>query len=174
MLKTIGIVLLVLIVAALGFAATRPDTFRVERSITIKASPDKIVGYVNDFHQWPAWSPYEKLDPAMQRSYSGTPSGQGAAYSWAGNSKAGSGNARIIESSTSQVSIALDFTKPMTGHDTADFLLAPRGDSTTVTWAMHGPNAYVGKVMSLFFNMDKMIGGQFTEGLTNLKTVSEK
>jgi hypothetical protein len=110
----------------------------------------------------------------MQRSYGGAPSGQGATYSWAGNSKAGSGTAQIIESSPSQVSIALDFTKPMTGHDTADFLLAPRGDSTTVTWTMHGPNAYVGKVMSLFFNMDKMIGGQFNEGLTSLKTVSEK
>ena len=174
MLKKIGLVILVLILGVLVFAATRPNTFRVERSATIKAPPEKIVAHLDDFHQWPAWSPFEKLDPNMKRTYSGPTSGQGAAYEWKGNSKAGAGRSEILQSSPSKVTMSLDFTAPMTGHDTVDFLLVPRGDSTTVTWAMYGPMNYVSKVMCLFVDMDKMVGKDFNEGLSNLKTVAEK
>jgi len=174
MLKKIALVVLVIIIGFLVFAATRPDHFQIERTAMIKAPPEKIAAYVNDFHQWSSWSPYEKLDPAMKRTYSGAPSGQGAVYNWEGNSKAGAGRIAIFESTPASIQMSLDFTKPMVGHDTAAFTFVPHGDSTSVTWSMRGPNNYVSKLMGTLFNMDKMIGGDFVTGLANLKTLAEK
>jgi len=175
MLKIIAIAVVVLVAAVLIFAATRPDTFRVQRTASIKAPPDKIFPLINDFRKWSGWSPWEKLDPGLKRTYSGPESGIGTAYAWEGNNKVGKGRMEITEvSPTSKVVIKLDFEKPMEGHNVADFKLEGKGDSTTVTWDMHGPNPYLSKVMSIFFSMDKMIGKDFETGLANLKTVAEK
>ncbi|GGC68244.1 SRPBCC family protein [Undibacterium terreum] len=175
MFKTIGLIVLAAIAAVLLFAATKPDTFRVERTLSIKAPPEKIFPLINDFHQWAAWSPYEKLDPAMQRNFGGAASGLGSTYAWEGNSKAGAGKMEITESSpASKVIIKLDFAKPFEAHNTADFALQTQGDITTVTWAMHGPSPYISKLMGLFFNMDQIIGKDFETGLVNLKAVTEK
>jgi len=169
------VALVVLVVAFLAFAATKPDTFRVQRATSIKAPPEKIFAFINDFHIWGAWSPYEKLDPAMKRTYSGATNGKAAVYQWEGNSDVGAGRMEITESSPpSRVGIKLDFTKPFQSHNFAEFTLEPRGDSTKVTWAMHGPNLFVGKVMGIFFNMDNMIGKDFETGLANLGAIAEK
>ena len=170
------IVLLVAIVVGvlLVYAATRPDSFRIECSALIKAPPEKIFGFVNDLHQWTAWSPWEKIDPALKRSYSGPQSGKGAAYGWEGNSKVGSGRMEITESvAPSKVVIKLDFLKPFEAHNTADFTFARQGDATNVTWAMFGPSPFISKLMGTFFNMERMVGGQFEQGLANLKAISE-
>jgi len=175
MLKKIALVLLLLIVAVLIYAATRPDSFRVERSAQVKAPPEKIYPLIADFHGWSAWSPWEKLDPAMKRTFSGAAQGQGAVYEWSGNSKVGTGRMEITGASApSQVTIQLDFLKPFEGHDVSEFALAPQGDGTNVTWSMHGPSPYVSKLMGIFFNMDKMIGGDFDRGLANLKAAAER
>jgi hypothetical protein len=130
---------------------------------------------INDLHQWPAWSPFEKMDPAMKRTMSGPESGVGAAYAWEGNSKAGAGRMEITESTpSSNVKIKLDFTKPFEGHDAAEFTLLPEGDATKVTWAMTGPSPMMMKVMQVFMNMDKEIGAQFEDGLGTLKANAEK
>jgi len=177
MLKFFGIaaaVLVVVVAALLVYAATRPDSFRIERSAVIKAPPEKIFALINDLHQWTAWSPWEGIDPALKRSYSGAPSGKGAAYAWEGNNKVGSGRMEILESvPASRIAIKLDFLKPFEAHNTAEFTLAPAGGGTTITWAMSGPSPYVSKVMGLVFNMDKMVGGQFEQGLANLKAKTE-
>ena len=174
MFKTIAIVVVVVIAGVLAFAATRPDAFRVERSVSIKAGPDKIFPYLDDFNRWAAWSPWEKLDPSMKRSFSGAASGKGAAYAWEGNSKVGSGSMEITEASPpGKIVIKLDFIKPFEGHNVAEFTLVPGGDSTTVTWAMHGPVPYMAKIMQMFFSMDRMVGGQFEQGLANLKAAAE-
>ena len=177
MLKFFGIaaaVLVVVVAALLVYAATRPDSFRIERSAVIKAPPEKIFALINDLHQWTAWSPWEGIDPALKRSYSGAPSGKGAAYAWEGNNKVGSGRMEILESvPDSRIAIKLDFLKPFEAHNMAEFTLAPAGGGTTVTWAMSGPSPYVSKVMGLVFNMDKMVGGQFEQGLANLKAKTE-
>ncbi|HEY0502327.1 MAG TPA: SRPBCC family protein [Lysobacter sp.] len=173
MFKIIGLIVLVLVVAVLVFAATRPDTFRVERSIVVKAPPQRVLAQLDDFHRWRAWSPFEALDPAMKREIAGNPQGKGAVYTWDGNSKAGAGRMEILEATPSCVRIQLDFTRPMTAHNTAEFLLVPEGDGTRVTWAMHGPQPYIGKLMGLVFNMDRMLGKDFERGLTNLKRVAE-
>jgi len=174
MLKIVAIALIVLVAAVLVLAATRPDTFRVERSAQISAPPEKILSLVNDFHQWSVWSPYEKLDPSMKRTYAGTAAGKGAVYEWDGSSKAGKGRMEIIDAATTKTVIQLDFSKPFTAHNIAEFTALAQGDATRVTWSMSGPAPLVTKVMGLFFNMDKMIGADFETGLANLKTVAEK
>ncbi|MEI7874640.1 MAG: SRPBCC family protein [Alphaproteobacteria bacterium] len=178
MLKTIAYIVAVLVVVVAGiliYAATRPDTFRVQRSATIKAPPDKIYALINDLHLWSGWSPYEKKDPDMKRTFSGAPSGKGAIYEWDGNNNVGKGRMEITNTApASKVVIKLDFIKPFEGHNTAEFTLEPKGDSTVVTWAMYGPAAFMMKVMGIFMNMDNMIGNDFAVGLANLKAVAEK
>ncbi len=177
MLKIVGIVALVVVVAVAGvlvFAALKPDDFRVQRSIDIKAPPDKIMTAVADLKGWTAWSPYEKKDPGMKRAYAGAPSGKGAIYEWDGNKDVGHGRMEILEAGPSKVVIKLDFITPFEAHNTAEFTAVPQGDATNVTWAMYGPSPYVAKVMQTVMNMDKMIGSDFEAGLQSLKTVAEK
>jgi len=162
MLKIILIVIVVLIAALLAFAATRPGNFRVQRKTSIKALPEKIFPLIADFHNWTSWSPWEKKDPALKRTYSGAPSGQGAVYAWEGNRNVGSGRMEITEASApSKVAIKLDFIKPFEGHNATLFTLQPEGGATTVTWDMQGPLAFVAKVFGIFVSMDKMIGNDF-------------
>ena len=175
MFKVTAIVVIVLIAAVLIFAATKPDTFRVQRVASIKAPPEKIFALINDFNSWGAWSPWEKKDPTMKRTLGATTSGKGAVYAWEGNSEVGQGRMGITESSPpSRVAIQLDFVKPFETHNVVDFTLQPKGDATNVTWAMHGASPYVSKLMGIFFNMDKMIGRDFEDGLANLKAIAEK
>lgn len=174
-MKTILIVLAVAVAGVLAYATTRPDTFRVERTITIQAPPEKIIPFLEDFHQWPAWSPFEKLDPAMKRTLSGSEKGKGAVYQWDGNRKAGSGRMEVLEVvPASKVSIQLEFTKPFESKNLAEFDLANKGGATSVTWSMSGPQTYVTKVMCIFVSMDSMVGGDFETGLANLKAVAER
>ena len=175
MLKTIAIVVVLLIAVVLVFAATMPDDFRVQRTTSIKAPPEKIFPLINDLHRWGSWSPWEKMDPDMKRTYSGAANGKGAAYAWQGNRKVGEGRMEIADTSPpSKISIKLDFVKPFEAHNTAEFTLEPKGESTNVTWTMYGPSAYIAKVMGIFVSMDKMIGSDFETGLANMKAVAEK
>jgi Polyketide cyclase / dehydrase and lipid transport len=175
MLKTVAIVIAVLVAAVLVYTAMQPDTFRVERSIVIKAPPEKIFPNINGFHQWEAWSPWEKIDPAIKRTYSGAESGKGAAYGWQGNKDVGTGRMEIVESTpSSNVLIKIDFMEPFEGHDMVQFTLAPQGDGTKVTQAMYGPNPFLAELMGLFFSMDKMVGQKYEEGLASLKAIAER
>ena len=173
MLKKIAIVLAVLIAAVLVFAATKPDSFRVQRTVSIQAPPEKILPLISDLHAWSAWNPFEK-DPAMKKTYSGAASGRGAVYEWDGNSQVGAGRMEILDATPQKVTIKLDFTRPLEGHNTAELTLVPRGNATDVTWAMYGPSPYISKLMGVFLNMDTMIGKQFETGLGNLKALAEK
>jgi uncharacterized protein YndB with AHSA1/START domain len=175
MLKTIAIVVVVLLAALLVFAATKPDTFRVQRATSIKAPPEKVFVLINDLHSWGAWSPWEKLDPAMKRTHSGAASGKGAVYAWEGSGEVGAGRMEIIEAAPpSKVKIKLDFLKPFEAHNIAEFTLEPKGDATEVIWAMYGPNTYLSKLIGVFVSMDSMIGKSFEAGLANLKAAAEK
>jgi uncharacterized protein YndB with AHSA1/START domain len=176
MVKKLAIALVVLIAAVLIYAASKPDVFTVERSIEIHAAPDKVFAQIDDFHAWAAWSPYEHLDPAMKKTFSGAPVGLGSIYEWNGDGGAGSGRMEIVKSvPASLVSIRLDMLKPFEGHNVAEFKLTPQGaSSTTVKWSMSGPTIYMGKLMSVFVNVDKLVGNQFEEGLSKLKELAEK
>jgi hypothetical protein len=148
--------------------------FRVTRSASIKAPPEKIQAQLADFHGWQAWSPWEKMDPAMKRSFGGAPKGKGATYAWEGNGKVGEGRMQITEAAADKVALDLDFVKPFEAHNKVVFALTPKGDTTDVTWSMVGPVPYFAKIMHVFVDMDGMVGSQFETGLANLKTVSEK
>lgn len=175
MFKKISLIAAGIIVAILVLAAFKPDEFRVERSVHIKAPPEKIFPLISDLHAFSTWSPYEKLDPAMKRSYSGPASGKGAAYEWQGDKNVGHGRMEITNAAApNSVLIQLDFLEPFEAHNTAAFTLKPEGDGTVVTWAMFGPANYMSKLMSVFFSIDKMVGTQFEEGLANLKQLAEK
>lgn len=178
MLKGLAIVagcLGIFIAAVLVYAATKPDVFRVARSTVIKAPPDKIFPLINDYRQWTAWSPYENKDPQMKRTYGSTTAGKGATYAWEGNGNVGAGNMLIADAAPpSKVLIKLNMEKPISAHDDVAFTLTPQGDATTVTWDMQGPVPYIAKIMHVFFNVDKMVGGDFEIGLAKLKAVVEK
>ncbi len=173
MLKMIVIIAAAVLGALLLFAASRPDTFHVQRSATIKAPSDKILALINDFHRWPTWWPYEKLDPAMKRSFGGAERGQGSVYAWDGNRKAGAGRAEIVEATPSHTKIQLDFTRPFEAHNIAEFTLERHDGLTTVTWAMHGPSPFIAKLFGIFFSMDRVVGKEFESGLANLKAACE-
>ena len=174
MLTTILLAVVAIVVIILVLASRQPDSFRVERRATIDASPDRIFPLINDFHRWNAWSPWEKLDPAMNRVFDGPPSGVGSSYAWKGNSKAGEGRMEIVDSRpASRVGLKLDFIKPWKSSNTTDFDLASNGAGTDIRWSMSGPHTMMSKVMSLFITMDKLVGKDFEEGLANLKRVAE-
>lgn len=174
-LLAVGGVAVVSVVGVLGYAATRPDTFRVERSTTIQAPPAKAYAQVEDFHKWTAWSPWEKLDPNLKRTYSGAESGKGAVYEWAGDGNVGKGRMEILETAApTKIFIKLNFTEPFKAENGTLFTFTPEGGATKVTWTMDGRNEYIGKVMSVFMDMDKMVGKDFETGLANLKALAEK
>ncbi len=175
MLKLIGLVILLAIVVVLVLAGTKPNTFRVERSTTIHASPQIIAGLINDFHNWDAWSPWAHIDPQMRTTYTGPATGVGSVYEWVGNSKVGEGRMEILAIQPNQSTIKLDFLKPFEGHNVTDFILTPEGSGTRVDWVMTGPMAFFsGKIMSVFTSMDAMIGKDFEKGLTQMKAAAEK
>lgn len=166
-----GAVLLVLVVVI----ATRPESFHIERSVVTTAPPQIPFGLVNDFKQWARWSPYERLDPSMKKTFEGAPAGVGAVYAWSGNDDAGEGRMTIERADApSLVSIKLEFTKPFAATNTATFTFAGSGNGTKVTWAMDGKNSFGGKAASLFMDLDKMVGADFEKGLAAIKAVSEK
>jgi hypothetical protein len=175
MIKTITATLLALIAAVLLYAASRPDHFRIERSITVQSTPEKIYPLISNFHQWEAWSPWEKVDPQIQRRYSGPTEGKGAVYAWSGNKDIGQGRMEIIESvPSSKLRLQLDFITPFEAHNTVDFALTPQGRATVVTQSMQGPSPFISKLMGLVFSIDKMVGGKYEEGLASLKGLAEK
>ena len=172
---TIIAIIAILVAAVLIYAATRPDSFRIERSTSIKALPEKIFPLINSFHQWEAWSPWEKVDPQIKRAYSGAEAGRGAIYAWQGNKNIGHGRMEIIESmENSRLVIKIDFLKPFEAHNTVEFTLEPQGETTKVTHAMFGPTPFISKVMGLFCNMERMVGPKFEEGLASVKALAEK
>ena len=161
------------VLLVLGLAFSKSDTMKVERSITINQTPEKIVSLVDNFHNWLKWSPWENIDPKMKRTFSGPESGKGAVYNWEGNDDAGSGRMEVLDSSASAVPIRLDFSKPFEGHYETRFTLEPSGTATKVSWTMTGPNTFMSKVIQVLLDMDKMIGGEYEKGLAKLKQVAE-
>ena len=175
MLKAILILIVVAVAGVLVLAAMKPDTFKVQRSASIKAPPEKVFPLINDFKSWGAWSPWEKKDPQMKRTFSASTSGKDATYSWQGNKDVGEGGMKIVESNAPRnVKLSLDFMKPFEAHNTVDFTLQPGADGTTVVWAMEGPTPFFGKIIHVFMDMDAMVGRDFEAGLAALRNAAEK
>lgn len=162
----LGLTALVAGAGAAVYVATRPDTFRIERSALITAPPDAVFSLLNDFRRWMVWSPYERLDPHLERSYSGPGSGPGASYAWKGR-KAGEGRMTLLETQPGRkVVIRVEFVRPMVANNRVLFELTPSGNGTRVRWSMEGTNSLLGKMMAPF--VERIVGRQFEEGLRNL------
>lgn len=177
MLKWIVIALIGLVVIVGGlvaYASTRPDEFRVQRTTLVKAPPERIYPLIADLQAWKTWSPYERKDPKMMRTFSGPQAGVGAAYAWDGDKNVGSGRMEITEATPTKVVFRLEFFKPFEATNAATFSLSPAGDGTNVTWSMDGRNKLLNKVVCLFMDMDKMVGTDFEAGLASLKAIAEK
>lgn len=174
MLKKIFIGIAVILVAFVVIVALQPSDFRIARSINISAPPATVFAQVNDFHNWEAWSPWAKLDPAAKATFEGPSAGEGAIFRWVGNEEVGEGNMTITESRPSDlIRIKLEFLKPFAATNTAEFTFKPEGNRTVVTWSMFGTNNFIAKAFCLFMNMDEMVGGQFEKGLASMKSVTE-
>ena len=174
MILKILLVIAVSVAAILVFAATKPDTFHIERAVVIQAPPDKVFPLIDDLHNWTRWQP-QYSDPAVKLSYSGPDRGVGAESEWSGVGQTGAGRMTVTESEPKQsVTIAVDWKRPFAVRNINQFTLAPDGSGTRVTWSMDGPNVYMMKVMSVFTNMDSMMGKHFEEGLRKLKAAAEK
>jgi hypothetical protein len=177
MLRILAYVVGILLVAAIGivaFAAMQPGAFRYERSAVIAAPPEKIIAIVTDFKRNGEWSPWEKLDPAMKRTYSGAPAGVGAVYEWDGNDDAGAGRQEIVSVDPDRVHMKIAFLRPMQANNAIDFDFAPEGDATKVTWSLHGENPLIARIFTMFMDVDAMVGKDFEKGLANLKAAAEK
>ena len=175
MLKKILYVLVAIALVFVIVVALQPSEYRVENSTTIAASPAKVFAQVNDFHNFEAWSPWEKLDPNQTMTYSGAEAGKGAVAAWAGNDQVGSGTMTIVGSTPDEaVSIKVVFTEPFEGGTNSDFTFKPEGDGTKVTWAMHGQHGFVEKAFCLVMGGVEMMNDNQKKGLANLKKVSEQ
>lgn len=176
-MKIFGIVIgviAVVVVAVLAYAATRPDRFEVQRSASIRASADRIFPLINDLRTFNTWNPFDKKDPSIKGTYSGPESGKGAAYAFE-SSQAGTGRIEIADvAAPSRVTMRLTMTKPLAADNRVQFILQPQGDTTRVTWAMDGDVPFVGKLIHLFIDMDRMVGQEFAAGLAELKARAER
>jgi hypothetical protein len=173
---TILVAIVALALALVLLLALRhPPTFSLRRSIQVQAGPERIYPLIEDFHRWPAWSPWEHRDPQMRREYSGADRGTGAVYAWEGNKAVGQGRMEITGAQPArQVDIQLDFLKPFEAHNRTVFRLQPQGAGTEVVWEMSGPANFITKLMQVFGAMDRMVGKDFDAGLAKLKAAAEQ
>lgn len=174
MLKKILIGIVSLILLLVIVIMIQPTKFRIERSTTMAAPAEQIFSQINDLHQWNAWSPWAKIDPAMTTTYEGEPSGKGAIYKWSGNDEVGEGKMTILDSQPNErVRLDLEFIRPFPAQNLSEFVLTPKGDTTEVTWSLTGDRNFMSKAFGLIVDIDKMVGADFEKGLAALKTIAE-
>lgn len=175
MAKRIASAVVVLIAGLIVFIVTRPDSFHISRSRPIQAPPEVVHALINNFSKWPQWSPYEKVDPNLQRTYEGPAEGVGAGYAWKGNKNIGAGRMTIVASNPGErVSIRLEFIEPFPAVNQAEFILTPGNNTTHVIWSMSGPNTFLGKAMMGFGFMESFVGKQLEQGLADLDTAARE
>jgi uncharacterized protein YndB with AHSA1/START domain len=177
MLKKVilGVILVVVGVPLLllGASLFRPDHYTVHRSTLVAAPPDAVYAAVADFHRWDRWSPWAGLDPAQKSTIQGD--GVGAVYAWNGNDKVGEGRMTIVEARRPErLGILLEFIRPYQSKADTGFTIAPDAAGSRVTWEMAGHYGTIERVMCMFMDMDKMIGGDFERGLVSLKREVEQ
>jgi len=169
------LVVCIAIIGILVFAATKPDTFGIQRSITINAPPEKVFALIDDFHQWPRWAPQDREDPTMRRSYGSQPSGVGAVSQWKSSGSAGAGKMAVTAVvPNSRIDIAVDWSKPFKVQNTHQFEITSEGDHVRVTWNAQGSNLYIMKIMEVFVGVNGLMGKHFDTGLANLKAAAEQ
>src|SRR5689334_20650360 len=162
------------ILVVFALAAGKPDTIHIERSLVMKGTPAQVFPYANDFTKFTTWIPWTELDPNQKTEFSSPPTGPGAWYTWSGNKDVGSGRMELISASPDAVVHQLNFIEPFESQAKATLSMKPvGGDKVEVTWAFDQDANYGSKVMSVFMDMDKMLGPDFEKGLGNLQKLVE-
>jgi len=175
MIRAIVPLAVLAVAAVLLYAASRPDSFRVERAASIRAPAAKVHALIADLHEFNTWNPYVRKDPNLKGRYRGAAAGPGSAYDFEGNHDVGRGSLEIVESTPpTRVAMKIDMVAPFEAHNRVEFTVGPRGEATDGTWAMRGPSPFVARLLGVFMNMDAMIGRDFEAGLANLKAVAER
>ncbi len=170
----IFVAIVVILGALAAFVATRPTDFAVTRSATYAAPSAAVFAQVNELKKWEAWSPWAKRDPQMKQTYDGPAAGPGSTTYWTGNKDVGEGRMTIVESKPAElVRIKLEFLKPFAATNEAKFAFKAEGGKTTVTWTMTGQNNFIAKAMHLVFDFDKLVGGDFEQGLAGIRSIVE-
>lgn len=172
----IAIVLAVAAALLMAAVLAQPETYTVSRSASIKAPAGRIYPLIADLHAWSQWSPWDKLDPQIQRSWSGATSGVGAVYSWSGNDQVGKGKMTVVQAQPNAlVAVRMELEQPWPSVSASRFELAAQGDTTEVVWTMIGHAEGLGaKATSLLMNMDRLVGADFERGLAELKALAEQ
>jgi len=175
MFLKIALFVLVVIVTLLVIAATKPNSFQVDRSITIHASPERVFSLIDDLHSWEAWSGDNEGDGRAQKIFSGPASGTGAMAEWHGSGRTGAAKMIITESVVpSKVSVKVDWIKPFEAHNLNEFTIHAQGSETKVVWNIQASNLYAMKVNGIFVKIESAFGKHMESGLNNLKRVAEK
>ena len=140
----------------------------------INAPADAVYANVSTLANMEKWGPWKEMEHNMTSQLSGSADGQvGAISHW--KSDESEGEQELAELVPDQkVRTKLRFISPWEANNEGTFDLSAMGDSTKVTWGIQGENNFIGRVMSVFMNMDKMVGPMFEKGLSNLKGVTEK
>ena len=174
--QPMSILLIIALIAAVIFLVVwmQPDNFCITRSTSISAPAQRVFDQVNNLHRWDGWSPWVKLDPNARTTFEGPPAGVGAVMRWDGNRNLGAGSMTVIESKTAElVRFRLDFLRPFKATHMGEFAFFQNDMQTHVSWSMTGKNSFLGKLINLVMNCDKMVGKQFDKGLADLKMVAE-
>jgi len=175
MLKKISLSLALILILFLAYVGMQSPKYEISRQIKIGASAEKIFPYLNNSKLAERWGPWLEVDPGAKMNYSGPEEGVGSRSDWDSGGQLGTGSATITESLPNErVGIKLEYTKPMVMSQYSEYIVQSSGGETTVIWKVRGENSFVGRMMCVFMNMDKHVGGMFEKGLANLKTLVEK
>lgn len=174
MALTLALLAVALVAALFAAAAFRPDSFTVTRSVVIDTGQPRLYAIIADLANFDTWSPWSRLDVGMKKTLVEPTNGVGGSYAWDGNGNVGAGRLTIAAiRPDSTVHLDLDFLRPFAASNKVVFALTPEGDGTRMTWTMTGPLPLVARIMHMFMDMDRLVGGQFEQGLANLKALAE-
>lgn len=153
--------------------AMQPAALEVERSATIEAPPEVVFEQVDDFRNWESWSPWLQEDSDAEGRFDGAERGEGAIFEWRGTDEYGAGRMTIVESRpTEYIEIKLEFFEPYESVSTTFFGFEESGGGgTDVTWSMYSEHNFMSKAISLFMDVEEMIGEDYQEGLSRLDEV---
>ena len=165
-----GIVLFILILHLVA-----PKDFKVSRSILINMPLEKVYNSLRSLKQQQEWSVWGKRDPEIKIEISGIDGEIASMQRWKGNKDVGEGEQELTKLiPMERIETELRFIKPWKITNTGFFDLKQQADGVMVTWGFWGKNKFPFSILMLFMNMDKAIGKDFEEGLSNFKVFIEK
>lgn len=176
MIKKLLLIPILALGILLGYISSKPDQFEISREAVFAAGPESLFPQLNNLRKFQDWSPWARIDPECQHTFEGPEAGVGSIHRWSGNDEVGEGSMTILESETNaRILSRLDFKKPFEAINMTEFRLVPEeGGKTRLIWTLNGTNSFIGKLFHHLCGIEAMVGGQFEQGLGQLKQLVEK